>query len=170
MFILAIDPGPVESAFVLYDSTEKTIFRRGKQSNECVRQAIYDGFVCAKCVIERIASYGKPVGEEVFGTVLWAGRFAEAWDRRYGRRELGTLAHLICRRTVKMHLCGSNNAKDAHVRQRLIDLFGPGKDKAIGKKKTPGPLWGIRADEWQALALAVTFAETYNSAEAGGKK
>jgi hypothetical protein len=48
---------------------------------------------------------------------------------------------------------------DAVIRQRLIDIFGPGKAVAIGTKKVKGPLWGLRSDEWQALALAVTFAE-----------
>ena len=32
-----------------------------------------------------------------------------------------------------------------------------GKDKAIGSKREPGPLYGFKADLWSALALAVTF-------------
>jgi hypothetical protein len=47
-------------------------------------------------------------------------------------------------------------AKDANIRQALIDIYG-GNDKAIGNKKTPGPLYGIKGDLWAALAVAVTF-------------
>jgi len=46
---------------------------------------------------------------------------------------------------------------DSTIRQAMLDRYGPGREKAIGKKKSPGPLYGIRKDEWQALALAVTF-------------
>lgn len=38
----------------------------------------------------------------------------------------------------------------------LIDRFG-GKDAAIGRKATPGPLYGITKDLWSALAIAITY-------------
>jgi hypothetical protein len=47
------------------------------------------------------------------------------------------------------------------VRASLIDRFGPYKEKAIGKKATPGPLFGIHADEWSALAIAVTWYDLH---------
>jgi len=50
-------------------------------------------------------------------------------------------------------------AKDANIRQALIDRYGPGKDKAIGQKKTPGPLYGFKSHEWAALAVAVTWMD-----------
>ncbi len=43
------------------------------------------------------------------------------------------------------------------IRQRLIDIFGPSKEVAIGKKKTQGPLYGFKDDIWQAAALAVAW-------------
>lgn len=97
--------------------------------------------------IEMIASYGMPVGKEVFETCLWIGRFIEAYPGPY---------KLIYRRDVKMHLCHSMKANDAAIRQALIDRYGPGKEKAIGNKKTPGPLYGVHKDEWAALGVAVT--------------
>ena len=78
--------------------------------------------------------------------------FIEAWR---GHEQNGYT--LVYRKDVKLHLCGDLRAKDANIRQALIDLFGPGKERAIGKKKTPGPLYGIRKHEWSALAVAVTY-------------
>jgi hypothetical protein len=45
------------------------------------------------------------------------------------------------------------------IRQRLIDIWG-GKELAIGNKRSPGRLYGLRGDQWQALALAVVWRET----------
>ncbi|MBV8782506.1 MAG: hypothetical protein JO353_14005, partial [Phycisphaerae bacterium] len=50
-------------------------------------------------------------------------------------------------------------AKDGNIRQALIDRFGPTKERAIGKKKSPGPLYGMSGDCWSALAVAVTYAD-----------
>jgi hypothetical protein len=58
---------------------------------------------------------------------------------------------MVKRMKVKMHLCGNSRAKDGNIRQALIDRLG-----APGKKKAPGPTFGVVADQWQALALAVT--------------
>jgi hypothetical protein len=101
--------------------------------------------------IEMIASYGMPVGAEVFDTCVWIGRFTQAWPA-------ATVP--IFRKDVKMHLCGQTKAKDKNVRQALIDRFGPGKDKAIGKKAKPGPLYGYSGDLWAALAVAVTYYDS----------
>ena len=92
-----------------------------------------------------------PVGVEIFQTVFWSGRFAQAWP--------GTWS-LLPRRAVKLALCHSARATDATVRQALIDRYGPGRQQAIGTKKAPGPLYGITADCWQALALAIAYEET----------
>ena len=89
-----------------------------------------------------------PVGREVFDTVFWSGRFAQAWGASFA---------LLPRREVKLHLCHSAKATDATIRQALLDQFG-GKERAIGTKKTPGPLYGIHKDLWSCLALAVTYA------------
>lgn len=59
------------------------------------------------------------------------------------------------RRAVKLALCGDSRAKDANIRQALIDRFGG--SAAIGRKAAPGPLYGISRDVWSALAIAVTY-------------
>lgn len=146
--MIAIDPGTLRSAWVEMDS-------------EIIRDFGYDTNVdligiLERCprdvtVIEMIASYGMAVGAEVFVTCLWIGRF----DQATGRQN-----NFVYRKDVKLHFCGSMKAKDGNVRQAIIDRYG-GKDKAIGKKKSPGPLYGISGDIWQALAVGLYYYDTH---------
>lgn len=102
-------------------------------------------------VIEKIASYGMPVGEEIFGTVFWSGRFAEA------AKANGSLVFRIPRKDIKVHICNTAKATDANIRFQLVERFGP-----PGTKKNPGGTYGLKADAWAALAVAVTFFDKYN--------
>jgi hypothetical protein len=149
--ILAIDPGTVQSAWVVLRDGLPTDF--AIQPNKALLEDLRAGFIGALCdvaVIEQVASYGMPVGAEVFETVRWAGRFEEA---------LHPIPVVqLTRKAIVVHLCGSAKAKDPNVRQALIDKFGG--SAAIGLKRSPGPLHGIHADLWSALAIAVTCAET----------
>ncbi|HVK88312.1 MAG TPA: hypothetical protein VM513_29535 [Kofleriaceae bacterium] len=154
--ILAIDPGNEYSAYVALNG--ERVVARAKVSNETMLAAVqraneHGGQLgvlgIEMLVIEMIASYGMPVGREVFETCVWIGRFIEAWGGDHA---------LIYRRDIKLHLCGSARAKDGNIRQALIDRWG-GKEKAIGKKASPGPLYGVSADVWAALAVAVTYAD-----------
>jgi hypothetical protein len=103
--------------------------------------------------IEMVASYGMPVGREVFETCVWIGRFQESW--RDGLRRVPEDVRLIYRRDVKLHLCGNSRAKDANIRQALIDKLGP-----VGTKAAPGPLYGVKSHAWAAVAVAVTAFDT----------
>lgn len=154
--IFAIDPGPVESAWVAYNAGD--LLSYAIEPNMLVRQRLVDrrgqwrhGDELA---IEMIACYGMAVGSEVFDTCLWIGRF---WDAS------GTTAKLVPRMDVKMHLCQSPRAKDPNIRQALLDMFpasGGGKTPQIGTKKQPGPLYGVKSHIWAALAVAVTCEAT----------
>jgi len=144
---LAIDPGPTESAYIKLREGRPLFY--GKVPNEMLLEAIprYVG----PLVIEQVACFGKPVGADILETVFWSGRFAQAWGKEF---------HRIKRHEVKMHLCHATaKVTDAVIRQAIIDMFG-GKDRAIGKKANPGPLYHIKADVWQALALGITFEQT----------
>lgn len=143
--IIAIDPGSDESAFVIWDGVR--IISRGKWANADLVRWLHEQRD-NHCVIEQIASYGMAVGAEVFETVFWSGRFFEAFGAHRCER--------IKRLPVKLHLCHDSKAKDANIRQAIIDRFG-GKDKAIGKKASQGPLYGVSGDEWAALAVAITW-------------
>lgn len=147
---LAIDPGNEQSAWcVLMDGRPTSA---GKDLNASVLQLLRMEPMDRLLAVEMIASYGMPVGREVFETCLWIGRFVEAWASRGGEYLL------VYRREVKLHLCESVRANDANIRAALIDRFGPGKTAAIGTKKTPGPLYGLKGDEWAALGVALTAA------------
>ena len=152
MKILAIDPGTERSAWLIYDSDKEIIEQKGIYKNDEIlllpQRYCYD-----ELVIEMVACYGMPVGKTVFETCVWIGRFYEGLRQYY--------CHLVYRKDVKMYLCNSMRAKDSNIRQALIDRFGPGREKAIGTKRTPGPLYGIKKDIWSALALAVTYASKY---------
>jgi hypothetical protein len=145
MNILAIDPGPVQSALVLLGPDRK-IIKAGIEENEKLASVLR---TCGTMLhwphlaIEMIASYGMPVGVEVFETCTWIGRFEEAYAHT-------DLRARYFRKDIKLHLCGSNRARDSNVRQALIDLLGP-----AGIKKDPGPTYGIKKDMWAALAVAV---------------
>lgn len=153
MRLLAIDPGNTESAWVAYDTKKSRLIKWAKVPNDELLSCLarWKRGDAEALAIEMIASYGMPVGREVFDTCVWVGRFAQQWGGDF---------RLVYRREVKMHLTGTNSSKDANVRQALIDKFGPGKDVAIGKKATPGPLYGLSGDGWAALGVAVTAAET----------
>jgi hypothetical protein len=81
MQILAIDPGNEESAYTVIDSETYRPVEFGKERNSRVlARAIADGHKYDEAVIEMVASYGMPVGKEVFETCVWIGRFHQALD------------------------------------------------------------------------------------------
>ena len=145
--ILAVDPGPTESAYVLFDGQRPVEFAKLANDELLYRCGLtWDGSITL--VIEQVAAMGMAVGAEVFETVFWSGRFAQAWRGEWGR---------VKRHEVKTHLCGNMRAKDANIRQALLDRFGPGRDKAVGTKAKPGPCYGLSGDCWSALAIACTY-------------
>jgi hypothetical protein len=154
MKLLAIDPGNIESAYLMYHTGQAMPNEWAKMPNEHIFNVLDRPDRPDLLAIEMIASYGMAVGKEVFATCVWIGRFIEHWGGDF---------RLVYRAEVKMHLTHTNRSKDANVRQALIDKFGPGKDLAIGRKAAPGPLYGLTGDCWSALGVAVTAAETKES-------
>jgi hypothetical protein len=163
MKILAIDPGTTMSAWCLYDG-ERVV--QGKiEGNDIVLAKLRDGLgSCADSLaIEMVASYGMPVGKEVFETVVWIGRFIEAASLN------GKEFEKIYRKDVKMHLCQSMKAKDGNIRQAILDRFprtGGGSTPQIGIAKCPGPLYGVSSHVWAALAVAIFRYDTLAKAAA----
>jgi hypothetical protein len=124
---IAIDPGTTHSAFVQFHNGK--IVDHGHLPNEEIRQVLI-GREYTRCACEMIASYGMAVGKETFDTCVWIGRFMECClDPEEVR--------LIFRKDIKIHVCDNAHAKDANVRQALIDMFPPtggGAIKQIGTK------------------------------------
>jgi hypothetical protein len=151
MRILAIDPGPVQSAWLVLADGVPAAF--GIDDNDALRLSLIetsgDGYNRHDAyVIEEVESFGMAVGREVFRTVWWAGRFAEIIG--------GDDVVQMPRRRVKLAICHDSRAKDANIRTALIDRFG-GPEVARGTKASPGPLYGISKDVWSALAIACTY-------------
>lgn len=149
MVVVGIDPGTTHTALVALDNG-RVAMSLYLGNLEMLLQLRYLDRSTELVAIEMIASYGMPVGKEVFETCVWIGRYIEAL------RDVAK-PQLIYRKDIKLHLCGQARAKDANVRQALIDRYGPGKDIAIGRKASPGPLYGVSGDLWAALAVAVTM-------------
>jgi hypothetical protein len=149
---VGIDPGTEQSAIVAWTGTRigLKLFASNEDIMKVLRQR-RDNPVINKwpLVIEMIHSQGMPVGAETFMTCVWIGRFMEAYDP--------TLVQLVRRDHIKNQICGTPRANDSNVRQALLDRFGG--SKAIGLKKSPGPLYGISNHLWSALAAAIAYKE-----------
>lgn len=161
--LLAIDPGNEQSAFVLYDG-EKPIFFGKWENRTLLRSIQYE--TCFSCVsrfaIETLKPRGMPTSFEEMQTQLWAGRFYQvAWEILGGDKFAIDDPMQVFRIEVKKFHCGRVTANDSNIRQAIIDRYG-GKAAAIGKKKTPGPLYGVSKDVWSALAIAIYAHESFN--------
>lgn len=149
--ILAIDPGNIESAYCLIEEKTYKPIEFGKINNDDLitklisivsRDEVY------AVAIEMVASYGMPVGKEVFDTCVWIGRFYEKTISY-----VGDISY-VYRKDVKMNLCNSMRAKDSNIRQALIDRFG-----VVGTKKKQGWFYGFKADVWSAYAVGITYLD-----------
>lgn len=142
MILFAIDPGTTQSGWALLEGAK--VLDSGVHANHDVLRWVQAGQGADVLALEMVASYGMAVGREVFETVRWIGRFQQAWRDPEEVR-------LVYRKDVKLHLCGNPRAKDANIRQALLDQLGP-----AGTKKAPGNTYGVKSHAWSALAVAVT--------------
>jgi hypothetical protein len=94
MTILALDPGPTQTGWCIYDGA--CVLDCGVMANAGVLAALED-VPADRLAIEMIASYGMAVGREVFETCVWIGRFQQAWHAPEA-------VELVYRKDVKMHL------------------------------------------------------------------
>lgn len=167
--VLAIDPGNTHSAYALIDATTRQPLEFGKHANQHLIDEI-EGLTfhpdwVEHVAIEMVASYGMPVGAEVFETCVWIGRFQE---RIAVRGPVGTQVELVKRHPIKLHHCQSARAKDSNIVQALVDRFAPGQpNKGKGTKADPGWFHGFAADVWQAYALAVYVADQVAASPTG---
>lgn len=159
--VLAIDPGSEKSGVVLIEG--RTVREHSVVDNESLLEQILAyavDEVAEYCAIEYTPPYtmttrdGRAyVPEQLLTTTAWIGRFEQCWHLM--RAEWPAR---IKRRDALKYVTGKGSrVGDTQVRQCLIERFGGTKEKAIGLKTSPGPLYGITSHEWAALAVAVTF-------------
>lgn len=139
--ILAVDPGTSQSGVVVLQAGR--VLQAGVYPNADVLSllATTEADLLA---VERFEARGMAIGDESVVTMIWTGRFVQAW-------RAPDAVVLVKRSRVKSHLCGTQRAKDANIRQALIDLLG-----APGTKKAPGATYSVSSHAWAALAVAVT--------------
>lgn len=158
--VYSIDPGTTQSGFVIWKNG--AIVDAGCKPNEDVLADLTSLFATvvtdesclpANVLIEKIEGMGMAVGQSTFETVYWSGRFHQAalgWACTVTR---------ITRRSVKLHLCGSSRAKDANIRQAVMERYGGTRQAAYGTKKAPGPLAGVTGHAMAAMAVLQTWLE-----------
>ena len=143
--ILAIDPGPMKSGWVLYESGH--VVESGvTENNEILDMFPFFAARADAMAVEMVASYGMTVGRETFETVLWTGRFVQHWVNLAAKRCLK-----VYRQDAKRCVCKTHKATDADIRAALIDRLGE-----VGTAKQRGPLYGVKSHAWAALAVALT--------------
>ena len=168
MSVLAIDPGNTDSAYALIGPDRRPI-HFDKLPNDVLLHRLRLGDLRAdktghgvridQIAIEMVASYGMAVGADVFETCVWIGRFYQTIADHTGREPA-----LVKRHPVKVHHCHAGNASDANIKQALIDRFASGvRNHGKGTKAAPGWFYGFRSDVWQAYALAVYVADTWEA-------
>lgn len=142
--ILAIDPGPQVCGWVVMQ-------RDGSiDAGVCdTTQLLFSMIDADVMAIERFEARGMPLGDESLQTLIVTGRLMQRWIDDGGGRVIE-----VRRSEVKRALCGSAKATDANIRAALIDRYG-GTVAAIGRKHSPGPLYGVKSHAWAALAVAV---------------
>lgn len=153
--ILAIDPGNLKSAYVVMGRDLRPLEFEKTENEELLARIprLLDRYGDLSLAIEMVASYGMPVGASVFETCVWIGRFWQACSALPRKT-------LVYRIDEKLTLCRDSRAKDANIRQALIDRFAPDTPNGgKGTKKEPGWFYGFSADVWQAYAVGVTCAD-----------
>ena len=158
--IFAIDPGNEQSAWCIM-SKDYRLLDFDKEPNKDVMAVLCNRLqntetvisLIDNVVIERVASYGMPVGREVFETCEWIGRFAQEAEKL-------TTVNYIYRKDEKLYICHDSRAKDANIRAALIERFAKHDLKnGRGTKQNPDYFYGVKADIWAAISVAVTFLD-----------
>lgn len=153
MTILALDPGNTHTGYAVLEMPKFRLIEFGKVENEELLAQIAGAASSVDAVaIEMVASYGMAVGRDVFETCVWVGRFHQKADHPN--------THYVCRKEEKEILCGSLRAKDANIRQALIDRYARHDLKnGKGTKANPDVFYGVSKDVWAAIAVGVTYYE-----------
>ncbi len=188
MHIFAIDPGPRVSGWVYYNILTRNPELFGIDETRTVINAM-ENLDIDQLVIEKIGNQGNVVGDTTFDTCINIGRFMEAFGDdsnvcyEYTRSNIIIQLYGFIRKKKpdKTWFKVKNAILNAAIKER----FG-GDNIAVGGKKCPkcngkgwfgagrpvcpacnggkwlykpGPLFGMTSHCWDALALALCFAD-----------
>lgn len=160
--ILAIDPSNKEhTAYVFIDENTYQPIKFGMCNGEEMIKILDENFNdIKKVVIEMVASYGLPVGKDVFETCVLIGRMSEHCESY----------SYIYRKDVKLNLCGRlQKVNDAVVKQALINRFAKFDYKnGKGTKKNNDFFYGFKGDIWSAYSVGVTYLDKEKGVNYGG--
>lgn len=161
MIVVGIDPGPEKCGFVAWETREHPLWKL--VTADAVSVAELFGAIAAEqpgaVVCEDLTAQGSVLGRHTIETAKVCG------ELRYFCRERNYPLHFVTRIAVKKHLLGRASGNDAQVREALAERFGPGRQKAWGTKKSPGPLYGLKGHSVQALAVLLTWLDTREQSE-----
>tara|TARA_R100001510_G_scaffold55168_1_gene58725 strand:+ start:43 stop:561 length:519 start_codon:yes stop_codon:yes gene_type:complete len=150
---IGLDPGTTKTGWVVFNPKDETVLHAGHDPNEFVMNLLECGGPKDKIIMECFAAQGMPLGESSIETVRWEGRFIERARTEVCR---------ISRREIKILICNSARAKDANIRQALVDMFAYGYgNHGYGTKAEPSPLRclkGSGSHGFSALAVCVAHS------------
>lgn len=164
-YILALDTGSYESAFVLYNKETKQLADRHWLPNTELIERLkkyYSNNDIELVLIEMSASYGMPIGMEVLMNCFVIGMFAQL------AKQYNIPVKLIFRKTVKLELCGAlRKVNDSAVNITIRDMYWgePGSKS----KKNLNPFYfneeteeneargEMENNQWAALSILTAY-------------
>jgi len=189
VIILGIDPGPVTHGAVLYDTEARRVLWSSKNTTTAVLVGWFHIHEAVEECSQWEAAIGNSLGPGILATTLgWDQPFTvlierpaamgalgigivghmldTAWEAgglAYGGTVAGCTVHTMTRREVlrALGVLSGLGSSDSRVRAACIaDHETPGGPPAVGRKATPGPLYGVSSHAWQALGLVLAWLET----------
>jgi hypothetical protein len=118
--------------------------------------------------VEARGSHFGAVGQDTMNTALWAGIFLAIVS---ATRYLCTKAKVYLPREIKQRIVGQTAAKKDVLKSSVVDFFDPNRTYGkygAGTKKNPGPLAMVKADCFNALAVAMALADELQEKGEGG--
>lgn len=152
MKILGLDPGSSESAFVIWDTELEEILNHSIPNNYLLEKLLEEEKLVNQgdvVIIEMFQNFGKKAnaGASIFYSCIFIGKVLKICER------LKVKTVLIPRKTIVSHHTRTVTSSDSTVRRVMLQKFPK------GTAKKPGVSYGLKEDEWQALAAVSYYLE-----------
>ena len=158
MKILGLDPGSNASAFVIWDTELEEILTHGIPNNYLLERLFEEERLVNQgdvVVIEMFQNFGTKAnaGASIFYSCIFIGKVLKICER------LKVKTLLIPRKTIVSHHTKTVTGSDSTVRKVMLQKFPK------GTAKKPGVSYGLKEDEWQALAALSYYLEVLSVKE-----